>query len=263
MPYAWDGEDCDGISENGNEVKVWDGESRVRKTENFTGRQKATVRLNFNGAECSGTRLNAEWIVTSAHCIEDHDGTLFGELYQLIAFDVLGNTAEVEDVFVAGYHSGNDPYNWNYLDHDYADDWALIQMAESFPTVAEDMDLYGGSDSTFENIGANVHNNGFPQYVLDQNGGCEEGDNDFFWLSNALVTSTANQRTKWKTDSSPGMSGSGYYFCPDGPDDDVCADDEVGMIVALASGFNTFEDRHIGPKASAFRSAAITCMNNH
>jgi hypothetical protein len=172
-------------------------------------------------------------------------------------FNVFNEMATAQDIFFT-----TEGYNWNILDSDYEDDWALIKIAIPFPSTAGDMDVYGGADSSFEAIGSKVHLNAFPASVLGSNGNCQSGGNQMFIQSNALVTSTANQRTKWKADAGGRSSGGGYFFCPQGPDE-TCEVGDVGEIVAVHAGWNIAESRHIGPKGASFHAAANTIMNSN
>lgn len=241
---------------------MWDGESRVRQSSPFNNREEGAVLIMVDIPNsslfsiCSGVVLRDEWILTVAHCLIDHDGEPF--------FDDPSDI-DVESVFneheqaVAAIDSGS--YNWTIADEDYDDDWALIKLdTGGFTTDLQDMDLWGGSDSTFQDIGSNVHLLGYPANILDSNDDCVDGDFDLFHMGDALTMATAGARVKFKADSGPQQSGAPYYFCPEGADD-TCGSGELGEVVAIHAGYNTVENRQIGPKASSFDDTAIFIMD--
>ena len=121
------------------------------------------------------------------------------------------------------------------------------------------MDLYGASDSGFEDIDDKIHLLGYPRFVLNAAGDCKAGNEDLFHLKNAKATSTHAGRVRFKSDGAPQQSGAPYYFCPEGPDD-VCGPGEEGRVVAVHAGFNPVSNRYVGPKASAFYAEALSIM---
>ena len=64
-----------------------------------------------------------------------------------------------------------------------------------------------------------------------------------------------------KIDGTPGHSGSPIYFCPAG-DDNKCASGEKGFVIAVVSGWNTGNNRYVGPKSASFVEVAVGAMDD-
>ncbi|MFK7931563.1 MAG: serine protease [Myxococcota bacterium] len=259
-PYSWTKKDCD--SNPDKEVRVWNGESRTKKTAPWTDRQATTLFLESPGSSgCTATLLLERWAITAAHCVAQSNGFPHSPI----------NSYTVHNVHSSDWSRGLDSItvasSYFASPTDFGDDWAILELSSGFSTNMPDMDLWDGTDSKFENIGAKVHNLGYPGDVLTSSGSCSSNvDGTNAWglglrhHANAEVTSTPTKKVRLKGDGSPGNSGGPWYFCPASADD-VCGPGEKGEIVAIAAGYNTVNARHVGPKASNFRPEALTFIN--
>lgn len=261
QPASWTHSDCEpGGWPNGNELHVWEGDSRNEITSGHTARQQTAVTIRVNGAvRCSGVILLQDEVLTAAHCVSDDSNNPIDVNDVQVCRDDIAACIDAADIdFSASYGGGSGSGGGT----DFEDDWAIVELSQTWAAAGfstpSDMDLSSSSDATLAAL-TKVHNLAFPQWMP----GCDEssGTRLIHNLEEEPIAAIEAKRLRLKLDGSPGHSGSPIYFCPDG-DDDVCASGDKGFVIAVFSGWNTLDNRHVGPKVSSFRDAAIAFTND-
>ncbi|MCB9717103.1 MAG: trypsin-like peptidase domain-containing protein [Myxococcales bacterium] len=261
QPASWTHLDCiPGGGLNPNELHLWEGESRDEIFSGHTARQQTAVKVRVNGSVvCSGVILRQDQVLTAAHCVSDDSNNPIAVGTVDVCRDDIAACIDADDIdFSASYGGGSGSGGGT----DFADDWAIIELEQTWSAAgfgtAEDMDLSSASDSVLANL-TKVHNLAFPQFLP----GCtlSSGNTLIHNLENEPIASIQNKRLRLKIDGSAGHSGSPVYYCPAG-DDDVCASGDIGFVIAVFAGWNTGDNRHVGPKASSFIDAAVAFMDD-
>ncbi len=261
-PASWTHSDCvpGGGLLTPNELHLWEGESRNEIHSGHTARQQTAVRVRVNGSNvCSAVILRQDQVLTAAHCVSDDSNNPIDVNTVDVCRDDISGCIDADDIdFSSSYGGGSGSGGGT----DFSDDWAIIELEETWSEAgygtAEDMDLSSASDTTLGNL-SKVHNLAFPGYLP----GCtlSSGSTLIHNAEDEPIATITSKRLKLKLDGSAGHSGSPIYYCPEG-DNDVCGGGELGFVIGVFAGWNSGTKRHVGPKASSFRSAAIAFMDD-
>ena len=247
-PMNWTSQlNCDGNTKNGDEVEIWDSESRS-SVPTPTGRDRTavTVTASFGGGPdsfCPGVVMNSTHVLTADHCMFDANGNhnTGVTVWLLWAGESRSVSAEFDD---NAFNPPTDP----------DDDFVILRLSSAFTNSPGDMDFSDANDATLNAVGENFHDLGFPRFFP----GCTPVSLGSLILTHASdydLTYKGSQSLRWTGDGSLGQSGSPVYFCPTG-DDTVCATSDKGVVVAVFAGWNGFWQRFVGPRVSHFRDWA-------
>jgi hypothetical protein len=141
---------------------------------------------------------------------------------------------------------------------DFGDDWAIIELAGTWWSRAEDMDMSSAGDGTISAL-TNVQNLGFPGFAPN----CSNANGSTLFHNREMepVAGITTKKLKLKIDGSPGQSGSPLYYCPTG-DNNRCLSGEKGFVIGVFAGWNSVSDRFVGPKVANFRAAATVFLDD-
>ncbi len=261
QPASWTHSDCiAGGGLNPNELHVWEGDSRNTIVSGHTARQQTAVTIRVNGAvTCSGVIIHQDEVLTAAHCVSDDSNNPIDVNTVQVCRDDISACIDAEDIDFSGSYGGGSGSGGGT---DFEDDWAIVELEQTWSAAgfgtAEDMDLSSAGDDVLADL-TNVHNLAFPQFLP----GCSVSSGTTLIHNQEWepIASIQNKRLRLKLDGSPGHSGSPIYYCPDG-DNNVCGADESGFVIAVFSGWNTADDRHVGPKTASFVTAANVFLND-
>ena len=256
---SWTHSNCDSAGNPVNETHLWNGEHRNAINSGHTARQSTAVRVLNGGSTCSGVILNQKQILTAAHCVSDDNNNPVPTSNVSVCRDDISACIGAADIDFSGSYGGGSSTGGGT---DFADDWAIVELDTTWVTAgfsrAEDMDMSQAGDSTLDAL-TNVHNLGFPGFAPNcSNAG---GNTLFHNKEPEPIAATKNKKIKLKIDTTPGHSGGPYYYCPTG-DNNICGGGEKGFVWGVHAGWNSFDDRAVGPKVAFFRSAALVFVND-
>ncbi|MCR9160711.1 MAG: trypsin-like serine protease [Nannocystaceae bacterium] len=256
QPTSWQHSSCvAGGGLNPNEAHFWNSDGRYAPS-NLTARQKTAVQIrSFGSPACSGVILRSREVLTAAHCVSDNNNNPV-PLSQISVRRVdNGEVRTAADIDFPNSYTGGSGSGGGT---DFADDWAIIELSSSWSSGYEDMDLSSAGDGTLDNLDR-VQNLAFPQFFpLCQNaGGHQLIHNTEF----EPIASIANKKLRFKIDGTPGHSGSPLYYCPEG-DNDICGGGEKGFVIGVWAGWNTSNNRFVGPKSAFFFDDAMAFMDD-
>lgn len=258
-PQSWTHSNCDSAPDPVNETHLWDGESRGAINSGHTPRQATAVKVLAAGT-CSGVILKARQVLTGAHCVStDSNNPVANSSVTVCRDDIPNACLGVVDIdFPDSYGGGSRTGGGT----DFADDWAILELASTWVAAGfadkEDMDLSKAEDSTLDAL-TKVHNLGFPGFARN----CDNANGNTLFHNRELepIAATKKKKLKLRIDTTAGHSGGPYYYCPTA-DNDVCGPGEKGYVYGVHAGWNSFDDRAVGPKVPYFRDAALAFIND-
>lgn len=254
-PMGWTHSSCiPGGGINPNEAHFWDGDSRHEKP-NPIGRQKTAVTVRVNGsAVCSGVILRSREVLTAAHCVSDDSNNHLPVGTVSVARNDIFETRTATDIDFPNSYTGGSGSGGGT---DFADDWAIIELDSSWSAGYEDMDMSSAGDGTLDALDK-VHNLGFTSFFpLCQDTGLKLLHN----VEAEPIAAVLNKKLRFKIDGTPGHSGGPLYYCPEG-DNNICGGGEKGFVIAVFAGWNTANNRFVGPKSEFFFDTAQAFMDD-
>jgi len=256
QPMSWQHSSCEpGGGLNPNEAHFWDSDGRYAPS-NLTKRQKTAVQIRHNGSfVCSGVILRSREVLTAAHCVsDDNNNPLPNSSITVRRFDN-GEIRTADDIDLPNSYTGGSVDGGGT---DFADDWAIIELQSSWSSGYEDMDMSSAPDSTLSGLDR-VQNLAFPWFFplcLDSWGAQLTHNTEF-----EPIASIHNKKLRFKIDGTPGHSGSPLYYCPEG-DNNICGGGEKGFVIGVFAGWNTTNNRFVGPKSAHFFDDAQAFMDD-
>jgi V8-like Glu-specific endopeptidase len=257
-PMSWDHDSCEpGGGLNPNELHLWDGESR-NEINNPSGRKATAVQIRVNGSVvCSGVIIRGNQVLTGAHCVSDDNNNPINPLSVTVQRVDVNEFRSASDIDFSGSYGGGSGSGGG---SDFADDWAIIETTSFFSAGYEDMDLSSASDATLDALNG-VHNLAFPQFFPNCTATSPVGQTLIHHKEMEPIAATQNKKVRLEIDGSPGHSGSPVYYCPAG-DNNSCAPGDTAFVFGVIAGWDTSDNRFVGPKVPFFKDAATAFMDD-
>ena len=243
-PHSYTSETCD---PNEDPMRIWNGESRVPIV-NHGIRSRAIVRMG--DGDCSGVLLGegGGWVLTAAHCVWNGPAEEWKGEPEYVLFASADATLGLTQGFDVS--SSLVPDEWQ---DDYntpgKNDWALLKLNAPIQDASW-MDIYGGANATFLNLGEHVHIAGFPSHILGSNGQCEAVSGPYRLEDAEAYEVAPLSETRLHSDGTGGQSGGPYFFCPGGTSVETCEPGERGEVITIHSGWRwgvMAGSRHVDP----------------
>jgi hypothetical protein len=203
-------------------------------------------------------------VLTAAHCVADCNSDpipLTGVQICLDAHPTNPNfcvggagTAVVAAINIPTSYSGG---AGDCSGTDFGDDWAIINLNIDLAPDSYTAALSAANDVTLGSINQ-IKNYGTHGWTS----GCTNNTTLAMLANNEQepIAGILNQKLRFKIDNAAGSSGGPFYYCPAGSVD-FCGFNDAPFVYGTMSGWNAVNNRAVGPKVPAKRSAMLAVFD--